>query len=74
MTDLQRAALEALRGVASAEVYDIATRIRRAHDAPHFHLNDLHAALHGLDDAGDVLMRNGRYRLSEKAKAKAGAA
>ena len=69
MTPLQAAAVNYLRTVPAAQAHEIAAHIRRADTAPAFNLPALYAALHGLDDAGQVLMRGGWYRLSEAAKA-----
>ena len=68
MKDERRAILTYLRHVPAADVHMILEDFT-AMGSRHADRATLQAALHQMDDAGDVLMRNGIYRISERARA-----
>ena len=68
MKDERRAILAYLRHVPAASAQMIAEDMA-AMGSPHADRDKVQAALHQMDDAGDVLMRNGIYRISERARA-----
>ena len=61
MTPLEQAIMRELRQANALTSLEIAAAINEPADA-------VQAALHSLDDAGCVIMRNGFYRLSEAAR------
>lgn len=64
MTNLTKSILDTLylNGGALTS-YELRDRV-----APHMNILDFNDPLHDLQDTGDILMRNGFYRLSEKGK------
>jgi len=61
MTLLQQNILRALRQANALTASEIARDIEA-------HRDQVQAALHAMDDAGQVIMRNGFYRLAEAAR------
>jgi len=61
MTPLQQNILSALRRANALTASEVARDIEA-------HRGQVQAALHEMDDAGQVIMRNGFYRLAEAAR------
>lgn len=68
MTDARRAILTYLRLVPAADAQMIADDLALMGNQT-VTRDEVQTVLHGMDDDGDVLMRNGVYRISERARA-----